>query len=187
MSISLDALLGITNKEQTSPESNFDSEAQKLAEAIDEFQNYLGRVETLAKIACFQNEIKSANFSSEDEEKLAMIGSELKLPITADDPEILKKFASFLKEFADSNRLKEREKKAEQITDRMVESGLISAEEVIPKLSELKKETIEDLTILDKALDLHKQNEFLSMGELSETPGHGALTPKDRFVSDLQN
>ena len=187
MDISLDALLGITNKEQTSPESNFDSEVQKLAESIEEFQGYLGTIESLAKIACFQNNFDFSKFSSYEEESLEKIGSELDLTIKPKDPLILNKFAGFLKEFAYSNERKEIEKKAERITNKMVESGLISAEEVLTKLSELKEKTVGDLTILDKALDLHKQSEFLSIGELSETPGHGALTAKDRFVSDLQN
>jgi hypothetical protein len=109
------------------------------------------------------------------------------LPLVTEDSSMMKKFASFLKEFVNLNRQREIEKKAEQITDKMIESGLISAEEVLSKLSELKDMSMEDLTIQDKALDLHKQGEFLSIGALSEMPGDGALSARDKFVSDLQD
>jgi hypothetical protein len=183
--MNLESLLEVISEEQPPSESNVDSETQKLAESLVEFQEYINTIEALAKIACFQNKIKNSNFSSDDDSKLEKIGAKLPLPIEAKDPKILKKFAGFLKEFANSSANKEKEKKAEQITNKLIDSGLISAEEVLEKLSNLREKTIEDLTILDKALDLHKQSEFLSIGELSDSPGHGTGNAKDRFVNDL--
>ena len=182
MRISLDSILRVADEKQASLVSKSDSDTQKLAEDLTELQTYIHRLETLAKIACFQNDI---SFASDNEAKLEKIGSALELPIKSADLNILNKFASFFKEFANKNKQKEIEKKAEEITTKMIDSGLVSAEDVLSKLSELKEKSIEDLTILDKALDLHKQGEFLSLGTLSDRHGAGAISPKDQFVSDL--
>ena len=67
----------------------------------------------------------------------------------------------------------------------MVEKEMLSADEVLPKLAELKERSYDDLLVLQKALELGTVNKMSKLGELSDQSTADGLDPRERFVQRI--
>lgn len=72
-----------------------------------------------------------------------------------------------------------REEMAERVVQKLVENDALLADEVLKKLSELREQPLEDLTVMEKAAELYHGNFFSGFGKLSEIDdgrGYDSLT-----------
>lgn len=67
----------------------------------------------------------------------------------------------------------------------MVDKEMLTAEEVLPKLAELKERSRDDLLVLQKALELGTVNNMSKLGELSDQSTVDGLDPRERFVQRI--
>ena len=76
------------------------------------------------------------------------------------------------------------QKIALEITNKMIESGRLSSNEVLPKFAEFSEKSKEELTVISKALELALPGVF-KLGTVSEfNPSQGG-SPEDQFRNFL--
>ena len=80
-----------------------------------------------------------------------------------------------------------RDKAAEKILEKLLESEMISSEEILNKLSELRTKTLEDLVIMEKAAELYQGGFFTGIGKISDHSDGSGLDPLTAFLTEGDN
>ena len=104
------------------------------------------------------------------------------------EKELMLKTAEALRTLRDERNAllqqQEVQKIALEITNKMIESGRLSSNEVLPKFAEFSGKSKEELTVISKALDLAHSGVF-KLGTVSEfNPSQGG-SPEDQFKNFL--
>jgi len=76
----------------------------------------------------------------------------------------------------------ETQKIATSIIESMVEKEMLSTEEVLPKLAELKDKSDNELLIMQEALKLGNASGLSKLGELSDRADSDGMTPEEKFI-----
>lgn len=81
------------------------------------------------------------------------------------------------KEVNDLKAASVRREQAEKIATCLIKANKIGAEEILTKVAELSKQSIDELNTLEKALELTDEELTLKLGALSEKPDSAGTDP----------
>ena len=76
--------------------------------------------------------------------------------------------------------------KAASLVSELFKEGSIAAEDVLPVIDKFNHKSLEELGVIEKAIDLHKSGSYdFTFGKLSELPqDDGTLDPLTRMLLD---
>lgn len=109
---------------------------------------------------------------------------------TASKQELLKTAATQLrslsKEVSELREKQAQQERAREIIAKMVQKGNISETEVLEKLSKLEQQSVEDLKVTEKALEMSKNANF-NLGSLGDKTSVGEESGLDPLTNYLIN
>ena len=72
--------------------------------------------------------------------------------------------------------------KAFEIISKMVDKEMLAVDEVLPKLAEFQSKGLDELNIVEKALELGTSVDITKLGELSDRKELSGMTAEERFI-----